>query len=137
MWHRHHPPPCGVIFAVGVAELRPLLAKHGCTVNPGIRLRTLAEVIDHLGATGRTGIVDGTAIRVRRPAADPQGPGELLAGPPSRTAPTEEPALVIPHCCERRLSEIPAWNAYRRSPCRSHWNPATRPPTIDLAVDAS
>jgi hypothetical protein len=34
-----------------------------------VRLRTLAEVVDHLGSSGTTGIIDGTEIRVRRPAA--------------------------------------------------------------------
>ncbi|MFH9334018.1 hypothetical protein ACH4KU_34265 [Streptomyces althioticus] len=49
-----------------IAEVRPLLAERGCTVSPGVRLRTLAEVIDHLAAIGKTGIIDGTEIRVRR-----------------------------------------------------------------------
>ena len=52
-----------------IGEVRPLLAERGCTVSPGVRLRTLAEVIGHLGADGKTGIIDGTGIRVRRPAA--------------------------------------------------------------------
>ncbi|MFF5092739.1 transposase family protein [Streptomyces niveus] len=51
-----------------VNEVRPLLAERGCTVGPDVRLRTLAEAVDHLGATGKTGIIDGTEIRVRRPA---------------------------------------------------------------------
>ncbi|MGW6009172.1 transposase family protein [Streptomyces sp. NPDC055210] len=33
-----------------------------------MRLRTLAEVVEHLGTSGTTGIIDGTEIRVRRPA---------------------------------------------------------------------
>ncbi|WP_241565597.1 transposase family protein [Streptomyces sp. ZL-24] len=52
-----------------IGEVRTLLAERGCTINPGVRLRTLAEVIDHLGASGQTGIIDGIEIRVRRPAA--------------------------------------------------------------------
>ncbi|MCY0932385.1 transposase family protein [Streptomyces sp. H27-H1] len=51
-----------------IGEVRPLLAERGCTIAAGIRLRTLAEVIDHLGTSGQTGIIDGTEIRVRRPA---------------------------------------------------------------------
>ncbi|MFD6183163.1 hypothetical protein [Streptomyces goshikiensis] len=43
--------------------------RHGCTVAAGIRLRTLAEVIEHLGASRQTGIIDDTEIRVRRPPA--------------------------------------------------------------------
>ncbi|MFD9071130.1 helix-turn-helix domain-containing protein [Streptomyces lasiicapitis] len=34
-----------------IGEVRPRLAHRGCAVSPGIRLRTLAEVIEHLGAT--------------------------------------------------------------------------------------
>ncbi|MFD5478761.1 helix-turn-helix domain-containing protein, partial [Streptomyces hawaiiensis] len=33
-----------------IAEVRPLLAERGCTVSPDVRLRTLAEVVDHLGS---------------------------------------------------------------------------------------
>ncbi|MFI7874956.1 transposase family protein [Streptomyces salinarius] len=50
-----------------IGEVLPLLAERGCTISPGARLRTLAEVIDHLGASGKTGSIDGTEIRVRRP----------------------------------------------------------------------
>nr|WP_237523252.1 IS3 family transposase [Streptomyces sp. SID8350] len=46
-----------------IGEVRPLLAERGCTVPPGIRLRTLAEVIAHLGASGQTGIIDGAEVR--------------------------------------------------------------------------
>ncbi|MFJ2186324.1 transposase family protein [Streptomyces anulatus] len=35
-----------------VGEVRPLLAERGCTISPDVRLRTLAEVIGHLGETG-------------------------------------------------------------------------------------
>ncbi|MEV1063645.1 hypothetical protein [Streptomyces sp. NPDC050263] len=52
-----------------INEVRPLLAERGRAVSPHVRLRTLAEVVDCLGASGKTGIVDGTEIRVRRPAA--------------------------------------------------------------------
>ncbi|GAA2516580.1 hypothetical protein GCM10010393_56910 [Streptomyces gobitricini] len=52
-----------------IGEIRPLLAERGCTISPGVRLGTLAEVIDDLGASGQTGIIDGTEIRVRSPAA--------------------------------------------------------------------
>ncbi|WP_345025946.1 transposase family protein, partial [Streptomyces sedi] len=52
-----------------VSEVRPLLAERGCTVSPDVRLRSLADVVDHLGASGKTGIIDGTEIRVRRPSA--------------------------------------------------------------------
>jgi hypothetical protein len=45
-----------------IAEVRPLLAGQGCTVSPGVRLRTLAEVIDHLGASGKDGLLDSAPI---------------------------------------------------------------------------
>ncbi|MER8072118.1 hypothetical protein ABTZ59_27850 [Streptomyces sp. NPDC094034] len=53
-----------------IGEVRPLLAERGCTVSPDVRLRSLAEVIDHLGTSGTTGIIDSTEIRVRRPPPD-------------------------------------------------------------------
>jgi hypothetical protein len=52
-----------------INAVRPLLAERGCTVSPDVRLRSLAEVVEYFGSSGRTGIVDGTEIRVRRPAA--------------------------------------------------------------------
>ncbi|MFJ4771065.1 transposase family protein [Streptomyces uncialis] len=39
-----------------IGEVRPLLAERGCTISPGIRMRTLTGVIDHPGASGQTGI---------------------------------------------------------------------------------
>jgi hypothetical protein len=63
-----------------INEVRPLLAERGCTVRPDVRLRTLAEVVDHLGASGKTGIVDGTEIRVRRPAAGRKDRDKFISG---------------------------------------------------------
>ncbi|MGW1642662.1 transposase family protein [Streptomyces lavendulae] len=63
-----------------IGEVRPLLATRGCTIAPGIRLRTLAEVIVHLGASGQTGIIDGTEIRVRRPAAGRKDREKFVSG---------------------------------------------------------
>ncbi|CAL9630781.1 hypothetical protein SUDANB176_06075 [Streptomyces sp. enrichment culture] len=63
-----------------IGEVRPLLAERGCTVGPGVRLRTLAEVVDHLGSSGKTGIVDGTGIRVRRPAAGRKNRDRFISG---------------------------------------------------------
>lgn len=51
-----------------IGEVRPLLAERGSTVSLDVRLRTLAEVVEYLGTSGTTGIIDGTEIRVRRPA---------------------------------------------------------------------
>ncbi|MGW7102392.1 helix-turn-helix domain-containing protein [Streptomyces sp. NPDC054883] len=63
-----------------IAEVRPLFAERGCTIATDIRLRTLAEVIDHLGAGGRTGIIDGTEVRVRRPAAGRKDRDKFISG---------------------------------------------------------
>ncbi|MFE5857922.1 transposase family protein [Streptomyces sp. NPDC056500] len=63
-----------------IGEVRPLPAERGCTVSPDVRLRTLAEVVDHLGASGKTGIVDGTEIRVRRPAAGRKDRDKFTSG---------------------------------------------------------
>ncbi|MGW8358529.1 transposase family protein [Streptomyces wedmorensis] len=63
-----------------IGEVRPLLAERGCTISPGVRLWTLAEVIDHFGASGQTGIIDGTEIRVRRPAAGRKDRDTFISG---------------------------------------------------------
>jgi hypothetical protein len=63
-----------------IGEVRRLLAMRGCTVASGVRLRTLAEVIDHLRASGQTGIIDGTEIRVRRPAAGRKDREKFISG---------------------------------------------------------
>ncbi|MFI1576173.1 hypothetical protein ACH4VQ_35850 [Streptomyces anulatus] len=49
-----------------IGETRPLLAERVCTISPCVRLRTLAEFIDHLGASGQTGIIDGGPPASRR-----------------------------------------------------------------------
>ncbi|TKT05258.1 transposase [Streptomyces lasalocidi] len=69
-----------------IGEVRPLLAERGCTLSSGVRLRTLAEVIDHLGAGGKTGIIDGTEIRVRRPAAGRKDRDRFISGKSKQNA---------------------------------------------------
>jgi hypothetical protein len=69
-----------------IGEVRPLLAQRGCTLAPGIRLRTLAEVIEYLGADGRTGIIDGTEIRVRRPVAGSKDRDQFISGKTKQNA---------------------------------------------------
>ncbi|CAM5651386.1 Transposase OS=Streptomyces griseomycini OX=66895 GN=FHS37_006751 PE=4 SV=1 [Streptomyces griseomycini] len=63
-----------------IGEARPLLAERGRTVSPGLRPRTPAEVIDHLGADGKTGTIDSTEIRVRRPAAGRRDRDRSISG---------------------------------------------------------
>jgi hypothetical protein len=57
-----------------VGEVRPLLAERGCTVEDGIRLRTLADVVAHLGASRQLGLLapprsECAARRPTRPVA--------------------------------------------------------------------
>lgn len=47
---------------------------------PCVRLRSLAEVVDHLAASGQTGIIDGTEVRVRRPATGRKDRGKFISG---------------------------------------------------------
>ncbi|MGR6967965.1 transposase family protein [Geodermatophilus sp. URMC 61] len=63
-----------------IGEVRPLLAERGCTVEGGIRLRTLADVVAYLGATGQRGLLDATEVRVRRPAAHKAGRARFVSG---------------------------------------------------------
>src|SRR3712207_2924431 len=63
-----------------VGEVRPLLAERGCTVEGGLRLRTLADVVAYLGASGQLGLLDATEVRVRRPAAHKAGRHRFVPG---------------------------------------------------------
>ncbi|MEU0845725.1 transposase family protein [Streptomyces sp. NPDC005962] len=69
-----------------ISEMRPLLAERGCTISPDVRLRTLAEVVGHLGETGKTGIIDGTEIRVRRPATGRKDRDKFISGKTKQNA---------------------------------------------------
>ncbi|MFJ3106827.1 transposase family protein [Streptomyces sp. NPDC086835] len=63
-----------------VGEIRPVLADRGCRIEGGLRLRTLADVIAHLGATGQTALMDATEIRIRRPSAHRGGHSCFISG---------------------------------------------------------
>ncbi|MCX5374910.1 transposase [Streptomyces sp. NBC_00091] len=69
-----------------VGEVRPLLAERGCTVSPGVRLKSLAQVVDYLGSSGKTGIIDGTEIRVRRPAVGRKDRDKFISGKSKQNA---------------------------------------------------
>ncbi|MFE2103652.1 transposase family protein [Streptomyces sp. NPDC059468] len=69
-----------------IGEVRPLLAQRGCTVAPDVRLHTLAEVVEYLGVDGRTGIIDGTEIRVRRAAAGRKDRDKFVSGKTKQNA---------------------------------------------------
>jgi hypothetical protein len=70
-----------------VGELRPLLAEPGCTMEGGIRLRTGADVVAHLGASRwACWMPPRSGCAARRPTR-PAGLGSSRAGPgptPSR-----------------------------------------------------
>ncbi|WP_307129293.1 transposase family protein [Streptomyces aurantiacus] len=53
-----------------------------------MRLRTLADVADHLGSSGTTAIIDGTEIRVRRPAARRKDRDRFISGKNKQNAVT-------------------------------------------------
>ncbi|MEX5721894.1 transposase, partial [Geodermatophilus sp. WL48A] len=83
-----------------VGEVRPLLAGRGCTVEGGLRLRTLADVVAHLGASGQFGLLDATEVRVRRPAAGRVGRQRFVSG---KARANTVKALVITDAAGRLL----------------------------------
>jgi hypothetical protein len=60
--------------------VRPLLAERGCTVEGGIRLRTLADVVAHLGASGQLSLLEATEVRVPHPAEGRSGRRWFVSG---------------------------------------------------------
>ncbi len=56
-----------------IGDVRPLLAERGCTVEGGLRLRTVADVVAYLGAVPQRAVLDATDVRVRRPQAHRPG----------------------------------------------------------------
>ncbi|MEV4182421.1 transposase family protein [Streptosporangium canum] len=63
-----------------IHQIRPLLAERGCSITAGRRLRTLADVVSHLGSSGQEAILDATGIRVRRPAAGAPERDRFISG---------------------------------------------------------
>jgi Helix-turn-helix of DDE superfamily endonuclease/DDE superfamily endonuclease len=65
-----------------VGEVRPLLAARGFAVpgEPGVRLRTLADVFAYAAARGVTLRLDGTEVQVRRPHAGKPGRRAFVSG---------------------------------------------------------
>ena len=63
-------------------EVRPLLAARGFAVpgEPGIRLRTLADLFAYAAARGVTIRLDGTEVQVRRPRAGKPGRRAFVSG---------------------------------------------------------
>jgi hypothetical protein len=69
-----------------VGEVRPLLAGRGFAVPglPGVRLRTLADVVAYAAAHGVELRIDGTETQVRRPRANRPGRRALVSGSASK-----------------------------------------------------
>jgi hypothetical protein len=65
-----------------VGEIRPLLARRGFAVpgEPGLRLRTLADVFAYADAHGVELRIDGTEVQVRRPKAGRPGRRAFVSG---------------------------------------------------------
>ena len=65
-----------------VGEIRPLLAARGFAVpgQPGLRLRTLADVFAYAAAEGVRLRIDGTEVQVRRPGAGRPGRRAFVSG---------------------------------------------------------
>ena len=65
-----------------VGEIRPLLAARGFAVHgePGVRLRTLADVFAYAAARGTELRIDGTEVQVRRPQANKPGRRAFVSG---------------------------------------------------------
>ncbi|WP_224392817.1 transposase [Pseudonocardia sp. ICBG1293] len=79
----------GVLFGVDqatisrvVSEVRPLLAARGYAVpdRPGVRLRTLADVLAYAAAENVVLRLDATETRVNRPAARRPGRRGFISG---------------------------------------------------------
>jgi len=87
-----------------------VLAERGCTVEGGVRLRTLADVITYLGARGRVGLLDATEVRARRPAAHRAGrhrfvSGKARADPVKALVPTDPDGRLL-FCGQTRPGSI-------------------------------
>jgi len=65
-----------------VQEIRPLLAARGFAVpgEPGLRLRTLADVFAYAASRGVHLRIDGTEVQVRRPRAGRPGRRAFVSG---------------------------------------------------------
>ena len=120
-----------VMYGVGgstvsraVGEVRPLLAARGFAVpgEPGIRLRTLADVFAYAAARGVTLRLDGTEVPVRRPRAGQARPPRVRLG-------QEEAEHQEGHRHHRRAGR-PLWaGAFR--PGRMHDQTAVRTEGIE------
>jgi DDE superfamily endonuclease/Helix-turn-helix of DDE superfamily endonuclease len=77
-----------------VGEVRPLLAARGFAVpgEPGLRLRTLADVFAYAASRGVHLRIDGTEVQVRRPRAGRPGRRAFVSGKKKQN--TIKPAAI-------------------------------------------
>ena len=77
-----------------VHEIRPLLAARGFAVpgEPGLRLRTLADVFAYAASQGVHLRIDGTEVQVRRPGAGHPGRRAFVSGKKKQN--TIKPAAI-------------------------------------------
>src|SRR5690242_13274264 len=87
-----------------IGEVRPLLAARGFAVpgEPGIRLRTLADVFAYAAAGGVTIRLDGTEVQVRRPGTGKPGRRAFVSGKKRQNT---KKATVITRSEERRVGK--------------------------------
>jgi hypothetical protein len=81
-----------------VHEVRPLLARRGFAVpgRPGVRLRTLADVVAYAAAEGVELCLDGTETQVRRPRAHHAGRRAFVSGK------KQQNTIKVTTVCDRR-----------------------------------
>ncbi len=81
-----------------VHQIRPLLAKRGFAVPgmPGVRLRTLADVVAYAQAEGVELRLDGTETQVRRPRANRSGRRAFISGK------RKQNTIKVTTVCDRR-----------------------------------
>ena len=81
-----------------VGEVRPLLAARGFAVpgEPGLRLRTLADVFAYAASQGVHLRIDGTEVQVRRPPANRPGRRAFVSGKKKQN--TIKPTAISDGC---------------------------------------
>ncbi|GAA2695574.1 hypothetical protein GCM10010412_088500 [Nonomuraea recticatena] len=92
-----------------IGKTRSLPAQRECRIASRRRLTTLAEVIDYLGDSGRSAILDATEIRVRRPAAGTADRARFIGQKPDQHGRSSPPSL----------DSCPTRNQHERVPDRT------------------
>jgi len=112
-----------------VGEIRPLLAQRGFAVpgQPGLRLRTLADVFAYAAAEGVKLRIDGTEVQVRRPAANRPGRRAFVSGKKKQNTGKPPPSATGgPTAVAGRVPARPDARCHRAAH-RRHRRPAASP----------